>query len=497
MKKIFKCSSLILILMLLFSLKIVKASGNYVIPAKDVYNLIDNKNLPAEYSKTEKKMCLKFVNKLWKKASSTTPWPTKPFCCAYNHSLEYGISGTAKNGKLVTYPPIGAYVYYKDVDGGATSHNGHKCGHVAIYVGTINGKKRQVIHAFGEEVRYHDIENIPGYQLTSWGYPMGIEVERIPDDGFDLNINLTSYPKEITAGSSSSLQGKITSGHNITNISAKILNSSSKTISYVSTAPNTLNVDIGNSVINKNLKFSSLPASDKPYTLVITAKDDSNKKEVQISKTFTVKNPLSINLTSYPTKLTAGSGYGLRGAITSIYKIDKISAKILNGSKVMASTEGRTNSYSINIKDSIINNNIKFGSLPVSTTPYTLVITAHDTNGNTMTISKNFTVTKAVIDINLTSTLSTLTKGKSFGLRGEITSSNPIKKVRGYIKTKTGIIKCESTDTPNTLSMNIRYSNLNNDLKFKKLPVGSYVLVISVLDNKGKLESKTYNFDVK
>ena len=85
MKKIFKCSSLILVLMLLFSLKIVKADGSYIISEEKVNNLITN--LPQKDSNAPDKKCLQFVSKLWKTASPLTPWPTSLYCCAYQHSL--------------------------------------------------------------------------------------------------------------------------------------------------------------------------------------------------------------------------------------------------------------------------------------------------------------------------------------------------------------------------------------------------------------------------
>ena len=93
------------------------------------------------------------------------------------------------------------------------------------------------------------------------------------------------------------------------------------------------------------------------------------------------------------------------------------------------------------------------------------------------------TKTKPVIDVTQYPT--TLEQGKSFGLRGTISSENNVTSIKGYIVNSSGTTVMSTSDSPNSKSNNIRYLNLNEDMIFGNLSAGNYTLKIVAKDSSG------------
>ena len=219
------------------------------------------------------------------------------------------------------------------------------------------------------------------------------------------------------------------------------------------------------------------------------------------SNTSNDDSALSIDLTSYPTSLKQGSNFGLRGTISSNYYVKQVKGYIKSGSTTVQSTVDNTNSKSVNVRNLNLNNNLIFNNL--GTGDYTLIVSAVDNSGKTVTVTKNFSVyaeqTRAdsSLSINLTRYPVTLDAGTSFGLRGSVDSNYSIARVRGYVKDSNGSVVLSSNDTPGSTSMNIQYADLNNSLVFNRLSPGSYTMIVEATDTSGRVVTATKDFSVR
>ena len=212
------------------------------------------------------------------------------------------------------------------------------------------------------------------------------------------------------------------------------------------------------------------------------------------------ESSLNISLTQYPYIHTQGKNFGLRGTISSNYDIKKIYGYIKQNGNVIQSSEDTPNSKSVNVKNQNLNDNLIFDSLNPGS--YTLEVNAIDSSGNSMRVSKDFTVVGEVkrdessLSINLEKYPVTINIGNGFGLRGSVTSNYNISVVKGYVIDSSGQTRLSSKDTPNSTNMNIQYARLNNDLVFNNLSAGNYILKIIATDSSGKNVEVTKNFSV-
>ncbi|MBE6915877.1 MAG: hypothetical protein E7471_04510 [Ruminococcaceae bacterium] len=235
----------------------------------------------------------------------------------------------------------------------------------------------------------------------------------------------------------------------------------------------------------------------------LSSKSVSNGNQSSVSPAPT--SNLKVNLTSYPTSIAKGSSYGLRGSVTSNYKITSVKGYIINSSgKAVQSTSETPNSTSMDIRYSKINNNLVFGNLSAGN--YTLKVVAKDAYGKEKTWSTSFTVKApasvsknpdSTLKIELTSYPTSIAKGKSYGLRGSVTSNYKISWVKGYILNSSGKIVQDTLDTPNATSMDIRYAKVNDNLLFNKLAKGTYTLKVVARDTYGKEVTWSKQFKVK
>lgn len=199
---------------------------------------------------------------------------------------------------------------------------------------------------------------------------------------------------------------------------------------------------------------------------------------------------LKIKLTKYPVQHTQGKNFGLRGTISSNYKIKRIYGYIKQNGNIIQSTEDSPNAKSVEVKKQKLNNNLVFETLGAGN--YTLEVCAVDASGNSITVTKNFTVVgqtvkaESTLSVNLDKYPVTLNAGSDFGLRGSVTSNYNIALVKGYVINSSGQTVLSSKDTPNSTSMDIRYARLNNDLVFNNLGAGNYTMKVVATDNSGR-----------
>lgn len=320
-----------------------------------------------------------------------------------------------------------------------------------------------------------------------------------------LKINLTKYPVQHTQGNNFGLRGTISSNYKIKKIYGYI-KQNGNVIQCTEDSPNAKSVDVRDKNLNNNLVFETLGAGN--YTLEVYAVDASGNG-ITVTKNFTVvgqtvkaESTLSINLDKYPVTLNAGSGFGLRGSITSNYNIALVKGYVINSSgQTILSSKDTPNSTSMDIRYANLNDDLVFNNLGAGN--YTMKVVATDNSGRTVEVSKGFSVisntssNNSTLAINLQKYPVTLDVGSSYGLRGSITSNYNISVVRGYVINSNGQTVLSSKDTPNSTYMDIKPAHLNADLIFNNLSAGNYTMRVVAVDASGRTVEATKNFTVK
>lgn len=123
-------------------------------------------------------------------------------------------------------------------------------------------------------------------------------------------------------------------------------------------------------------------------------------------------------------------------------------------------------------------------------------MTAKDAKCSKTLVSKKFKVEPAsTLKIQKTKYPKKLKKGKSFKIKGKITSNYKIKKVTVGVYTKSGKAKTSVTKKPNKKSYNI--SKVSKKIKFKKLKKGTYYFKVTATDSKKTKVLLNKKFKVK
>ena len=242
------------------------------------------------------------------------------------------------------------------------------------------------------------------------------------------------------------------------------------------------------------------------------------------SSSSDAKSTIDIDMTAYPQSLKKGASFNLKGTVSATGKLSTVKGRILSadGSNVQT-TAATTSSTSLNINKCDINKKLRFGSLPEG--HYYLLIEATAKDGSTASWKQAFTVgnpssaapsipeestgstdnsassgsavSKGAVTIDVSSYPTFLTRGKSYSLRGTISSSAKVDTVRGYILDANGNEVQSTRDTLSSKSVNVKSINLNKKLSFGKLASGTYTLKIVAMDVNNNIGTWEQTFTVK
>lgn len=318
-----------------------------------------------------------------------------------------------------------------------------------------------------------------------------------------LSIEMTALPDSIKQGDHFGLRGTVKSNYPLTTVKGYIKRGD-EVVQSTTDTPSGTSLDVKNANLNNKLIFNNLSSGN--YLLLIEATDSSGNKKT-VSKEFNVytekkESTLKIDLTSYPTSIKQGEGYGLRGSVTSNYNITEVRGYVVNssGNTVLSSID-YPNAKSMDIKNARLNNDLVFNNLSAGN--YTMKVTAMDESGKQVQTSKDFKVVAVEekkpdsnLSINLTSYPSSIDQGSAYGLRGSVTSNYNVTKVLGYVINSSGNTVLSSEDYPNSTTMDIRYAHLNNDLIFNNLSAGSFTMKVVATDSSGKTKEWSTTFTV-
>ena len=328
-----------------------------------------------------------------------------------------------------------------------------------------------------------------------------------------LTISPAMDSTTLQAGKSCNITGYVASNVKLTEVTGQILNSSGTAVQTVTVNPDASYLDLKSSKVNMNLKFGTL--SDGSYTLKISAKDANNKtgnKTISFTVGNGSSNPgvvtpdpasiLSIKGLALDTyNITKGNSCNINGTVTSNYVIKSVKGEIIDSTgKVVQTITTNPNSKSLNLRTSVVNLNLKFGTLAAGS--YTLRITAVDSKKST-TSALSFTVktpgsnpASTLKITNLAPSNVTITKGSSYNITGTVSSNYTISTVKGEFIDSTGKTVQSVSISPNAKSVDLKSTNINANLKFGSLAAGNYTLKVTATDAKTSVSSSK-SFTIK
>lgn len=236
----------------------------------------------------------------------------------------------------------------------------------------------------------------------AWVYSGDVKVDKML---YDAKITGASYPSSLKQGQFFPLEGTITTSHQIKSVTARVKTSNGKTeFSKTDSVSLKQSYTIG-SVIDNAMTFNTLSAGSYVYEIEITeqTKNPATGKteshtQVVLSKNFSVgtsnstnsSDTLSLSGETYPTSLSVGQWFALKGTVTSsVSNITSLTAGAFDSAGNMKT--GNTvspNSKSYNIVN--IDPDVHFDWLPAGT--YSYIIRATNASGTKELLNKTFTV---------------------------------------------------------------------------------------------------------
>ena len=312
-----------------------------------------------------------------------------------------------------------------------------------------------------------------------------------------LRITGQNHPDDLTTGQGFSIKGVVTSDKTITNVTVGVYDASGNQLIGASASPNSKSFDLYS--LDTRVRFGTLSAGI--YVYKVTAEDqDGPQTLVEAYFTETAANnatvsSLSISNYSQPTTIQEGSGFSVRGTITSSSKIKRASVNIVDDSGdqvISASASPNTSTYNISGLDS----KVRFGTL--STGEYTYQVTAEDAGGQETLVNDDFSVVGGEVkglEIANAVNPDSFTAGTVFTIGGSISSGSKISNVTAAVYNGSGSKVLSASMNPNSTSCEL--SSLAGKLQFETLSAGTYTYAVNATDQTGTQALVNVKFTVK
>ncbi|MCD8231927.1 MAG: phage tail tip lysozyme [Clostridiales bacterium] len=335
-----------------------------------------------------------------------------------------------------------------------------------------------------------------------------------------LTISGVVAPTSITAGSSFTIEGTITSSQTITKVTAAIYNTSGDTETSSSDTPNTKTYSLKNSTVDNNLKFGSLDAGVYTYKVKVTTSAGTttlvDQDFVVLSTEKTVSNGYYYIYTKVNTSYSASieDSSSSSGANVQLAKTDTDDSYMM-----FQFTYQKNGYYTIKnvgsgmylaISGTSSGSNVKQSSskaywyvLPDGTGSYYLVPTKATTmclylKNGTASAGQNIQIHTAEViksqrwklstaytpaTISGATKPGTLTAGNSFSIKGTISSTSKITSVTVAVYDTSGDKQIGKTVKPNAKSYSL--SNVDASIKFGTLSAGVYRYKVTAKNSYG------------
>ena len=215
---------------------------------------------------------------------------------------------------------------------------------------------------------------------------------------------------------------------------------------------------------------------------------------------FAASDTLSAEGCNYPSTLTQGQSFSLKGKISSeSSKIVRLVAGVFNASdKMVTGRSYNPNAKTVDLRWTV-NPYVKFGVLAPGN--YTYRITATNASAKEILVEEPFTVkAKPPVSDKLTASgcnyPTTLEKGKGFTVKGKVVSeTSKIKKLTVGVFNDEGKMVTGRSWNPNAKTVNLQWS-ASDHVKFSKLSVGVYTYEITAVNSAGEKTLLSEAFEV-
>lgn len=309
-----------------------------------------------------------------------------------------------------------------------------------------------------------------------------------------VNVAITGYtpPTTLKLGSSYSLKGTIKADTPLKTVRVvvKDISTTKSEIDVSKSAGSKTTYSL--SSIDSSVKFGSLTEGEKRIYILVTTTSGvvvtAAQSDFEVTKTGT-SSDATYTLSGYtsPGTMAEGTNYSIAGTLKCTKEIStvKIYVKETSEYETVASATATgigAASYSLaNLASQLDLSGLAQGS-------YVLYITATAKGEDSVTVkSSAFTVTASKSSVKLTGYTppTSITQGKAYAFSGTLTSTLPIKKVRGVITDVTsGEIELDVSESVSNATTH-SLSALNQLVTFGKLTAGDKKFAIIVTDSLG------------
>jgi hypothetical protein len=203
---------------------------------------------------------------------------------------------------------------------------------------------------------------------------------------------------------------------------------------------------------------------------------------------------------NYPSTLTEGKSFSLKGKITSeSSKIVRLVAGVFNASdKMVTGRSYNPNAKTVDLRWAV-NPYVKFGKLAPG--EYTYRITATNASVKETLLEEPFTVkakppVSDKLSISGSNYPTTLEKGKGFTVKGKVVSeTSKLKKLTVGVYNDEGKMVTGRSWNPNAKTVNLQWS-ASDHVKFSKLSVGVYTYEVTAVNSAGEKTLLSEAFEV-
>lgn len=298
----------------------------------------------------------------------------------------------------------------------------------------------------------------------------------------DIKLTDEVYPTEIIEGKTFSVYGVVSSENNILSVTVGVYNTSNTAEFEYTGKPGDKTYNIHS--IDHRMTFSKLKAGNYVYKIV--ASDTKSSNVVLLKKEFKVLskeqlNTFKLSSANYPTELTEGQTFSVKGTVTSDYTISAVTCSVKSKSGTLQFTKTvnpGTNSYSLNGLD----NYMTFSKLKPG--EYIYKITASDKyNTNVVLLEKSFVV-KAVVNV----------EDGHDGVRWDVIDLSVWNEINSWKKIANSvdavILRIGASSTANkSMKEDKRFLTNYSSAKENGLPVGCYYFSAATTTTEAKKEA--------